>query len=240
MAARQVVALAALMLAASACGSGSERSLPVGAEKVTLDPNDFVTTIDNPYWPLQTGARWVYREIDAEGGRQRIEVTVTGRTKTILGIRATVVHDLVTEDGEPVEDTYDWYAQDEDGNVWYLGEDTKELENGKVVSTKGSWEAGVGGAQPGVVVPGKPEVGMRYRQEYFEGEAEDAGKIVSLDERVRVPYGTFDHVLETEDTTPLEPDLVEHKYYAKDVGPVSAVTVAGGSDREVLVSYRRP
>jgi hypothetical protein len=237
---RQLATVAALALAASACGSGSARSLPEGAEEVTLDPSDFVTTIDNPYWPMQPGARWVYRETDAEGGRQRIEVTVTNRVKTILGIHATVVHDLVTEDGEPVEDTYDWYAQDKDGNVWYLGEDTKELENGKVVSTKGSWEAGVDGAQPGVVVPGKPEVGMSYRQEYLEGEAEDAGKIVSLDERIRVPYGTFDHVLETEDTTPLDPDLVEHKYYAKNLGPVSAVTVAGGSDREVLVSYRRP
>jgi hypothetical protein len=168
-----------------------------------------------------------------------VEVTVTDRTKEILGIEATVVHDVVSEDGELVEDTYDWYAQDKDGNVWYLGEDTKEYEDGKVKSTEGSWEAGVDGAEPGILLPGEPEVGMRYRQEYYDGEAEDNGEILSLDEHTEVPFGSFDGVLKTKDTTPLEPDVLEHKFYAKDVGPVLAVAISGGSGREELLRFTR-
>ena len=133
--------------------------LPQGSEPANLDPADFVAVIDNPYWPMAPGSKWVYRETDAEGTEQRVEVTVTDRTKTILGIPATVVHDIVTEGDEVIEDTFDWYAQDTWGNVWYLGEDTKEFENGKVVSTAGSWEAGVDGAEAGVVVPASPEAG---------------------------------------------------------------------------------
>jgi hypothetical protein len=207
---------------------------------VELDPAEFSTTIDNPYWPMRPGSRWIYRETDGEGGESRVEVTVTDRTKEIDGIEALVVHDVVTEDGEVKEDTFDWYAQDADGNIWYLGEDTKEFEDGKVVSTEGSWEAGVDGAQAGVLLPADPEVGMRYRQEYYEGEAEDAGEVLSLDEQVRVPYGSFDHVLKTKDTTPLEPDVLEHKFYARDVGPVLAVSVSGGGGREELVRFTSP
>ena len=105
--------------------------LPQGSEPANLDPADFVAVIDNPYWPMAPGSRWLYKETDAEGARQRVEVTVTDETKTILGIVATVVHDVVSEDGEVVEDTLDWYAQDKWGNVWYLGEDTKEFDEGK-------------------------------------------------------------------------------------------------------------
>src|ERR671918_2708694 len=147
----------------TAAGPGPA-GLPQGSEPVELDPAGFVAEIDNPYWPMSPGSRWVYRETDAEGTVQRVEVTVTDRTKTILGIEATVVHDVVTEDGEPVEDTYDWYAQDTAGNIWYLGEATKEYENGKPKSTEGSWEAGVDGAEAGIVVPPDPEGGMAYRQ----------------------------------------------------------------------------
>ena len=204
-----------------------------------LDPADFVARIDNPYWPMAPGSRWVYREIDDEGNEQRVEVTVTHRRKTILGIEATVVHDVVSEDGAVIEDTYDWYAQDRDGNVWYLGEDTKEYRRGEVVGTNGSWEAGVDGAQAGVVMPSDPEVGMAYRQEYYAGEAEDAGEILSLDEDVEVPYGSFEGILKTRDTTPLEPDVVEEKYYAREIGPVLAVAVSGGSGREELLSFER-
>jgi hypothetical protein len=176
----------------------------------------------------------VYRE---DG--QRVEVTVTNQTKEILGIAATVVHDVVTEDGEVVEDTYDWYAQDKDGNIWYLGEDTKEYENGKVKSTEGSWEAGVDGAEAGILLPAEAEVGMRYRQEYYKGEAEDVGEILSLDEKAEVPFGSFDAVLMTKDTTPLEPDVLEHKFYAKGVGPVLVVAISGGSGREELLRFRQ-
>ena len=211
--------------------------LPQGSEPVELDPADFVAEIDNPYWPMSPGSRWVYRETDGKGGEMRVAVTVTDRTRTILGIEATVVHDLVTEHGATVEDTYDWYAQDRWGNVWYMGERTAEYEDGKVVSRAGSWEAGVDGAQPGIALPGSPEVGMTYRQEYKAGEAEDEGEVLSVDEKVEVPFGSYSGVLMTRDTTPLEPDVVEHKFYARDVGPVLALTVSGGSDREELVRY---
>jgi hypothetical protein len=222
-----------VVVAATGCASGSQ-SLPQGAEPANLDAADFVERIDNPYWPMAPGSRWVYRE---DG--QRVEVTVTDRTKEILGIRATVVHDVVTEDGELVEDTDDWYAQDKDGNVWYLGEATKEYENGKVKTTEGSWEAGVDGAEAGILLPGEPEVGMAYRQEYYKGEAEDRGEILSLEEKVEVPFGSFEGVLMTRDTTPLEPAVVEHKFYARGLGPVLAIGISGGSGREELVRFTR-
>jgi hypothetical protein len=215
------------------CG-GSDSALPQGSEPANLDAADFVERIDNPHWPMAPGTKWVYRENGA-----RVEVTVTGEKKEILGIHATVVHDVVSEDGELVEDTYDWYAQDKDGNVWYLGEATEEYENGKVKTTAGSWEAGVDGAEAGVIVPAKPEVGFTYRQEYYKGEAEDAGEILSLDEWVEVPFGSFEDVLMTKDFTPLDPDVLEHKFYAKGVGPVLVVGISGGSDREELISFTR-
>jgi hypothetical protein len=132
-----------------------------------------------------------------------------------------------------------WYAQDKDGHLWYLGEATKEYENGKVKTTEGSWEAGIDGAEAGILLPGEPKVGVIYRQEYYKGEAEDAAEILSLDEKVEVPYGSFDGVLMTKDTTRLEPDVLEHKFYAKDVGPVLVVSISGGSGREELLRFRR-
>jgi hypothetical protein len=240
--------LAATLLASAACGGGEEPAatpstqpgpppLPQGAGPANLDPSDFVAVVDNPYWPMAPGSRWVYRETDGEGTVQRVEVTVTDRTKTILGIPATVVHDVVSEEGKVVEDTYDWYAQDRWGNVWYLGEATTEYDEHGKASTKGSWEAGVDGAEAGVVVPAAPEAGLAYRQEHYAGEAEDQGEVLSVDERAEVPFGSYEGVLMTRDTTPLEPKLVEHKFYARGVGPVLALTVSGGTDREELVTY---
>lgn len=211
-------------------GSGDGRSsLPQGSEPVNLDPGDFTTEIDNPYWPMARGSRWTYRSED-----ERVVVTVTNKQKTVDGIEAIVVNDTVTDNqGDLVEVTDDWYAQDSEGNVWYLGEDVKDYKDGKVVSTGGSWEHGVEGAYAGVIMPAQPEPGLSYRQEYYEGEAEDRGKVLSLEEKVTVPAGTFENCLETEDTTPLEPDVVEHKYYARGVGPV----LTGG--REKLVRFTR-
>jgi hypothetical protein len=235
--------LTAVLLAAfvTACGSDDESAttLPQGSEPFELNADDFVDGIDNRFWPMAPGSRWVYRETDGEGGEQRVEVTVTDRKKTILGIEATVVHDVVTEDGGLVEDTFDWYGQDKDGNIWYLGEETKEYENGKVVSTEGSWEAGVDGAQAGIMIPGDPEVGQSYRQEYYAGEAEDNGEVLSVDATASVPFGSFDGVLKTKDTNTLEPSVLEHKYYAEDVGPVLAVNISGGG-REVLLEFEQP
>jgi hypothetical protein len=215
-------------------------ALPHGAERIAIDPADFTTRIDNPWWPMKPGSRWVYRETTPDGPAQRVVVTVTTRTKLIAnGVRARVVHDAVTAEGMPVEITDDWYAQDRCGNVWYLGEDTKEYEDGKVVSTEGSFEAGVDGAQPGVIVPAKPMPGMRYRQEYWAGHAEDRGEVFSLTERAEVPFGYFrkGRVLMTRDLNPLEPKVLEYKFYARGIGPVLAIGVSGGSDREELVRY---
>ncbi len=216
---------------------GATSTLPQGDEPVDLDPADFVAEIDNPYWPMKPGDRWVYNETDEEGSELQVEVTVTNDRKDILGISAIVVHDIVTEDGEVVEDTFDWYAQDVQGNIWYLGEESTEFEDGVAVSTEGSWEAGVDGAQAGILVPANPEVGMTYRQEYYAGEAEDRGRILSLDEHIEVPYGTFDGCLQTEDTTPLDPEVLEHKYYCMGVGPVLAVDLASDVGREELVTF---
>ncbi len=227
---------------ASAVATQAVCTLPPGSERVDLDPTGFTTQIDNPYWPMKPGSRWIYRETDSDGARQRVVVTVTSKTKRIAnGITARVVHDAVTEGGAPVEITDDWYAQDTCGNIWYLGEATKEYENGKVTSTKGSFEAGVDGAQAGVILPARPAVGLRYRQEYYPGEAEDKAQVVSLEDQVEVPFGHFGKgtVLMTRESNPLHPKDLEFKFYARGVGPVLAIGVSGGSDREELVSFAR-
>jgi hypothetical protein len=207
---------------------------------VALAASAFSTHIDNPYLPLSPGSRWVYHETAADGTSQRVVVKVTRRTRLIEnGVTARVVRDTATSKGQVVEDTFDWYAQDKRGNVWYLGEDTREYENGKVVSTHGSWEAGVNGARAGVVMPAHPRPGMQYRQEYLKGQAEDSARVLSLDDQVEVPVGHFKHVLLTKEWNPLEPKVLEYKLYARGVGPVLALTVSGGSDREELISFDR-
>jgi len=233
-------ALAAAALAAAALPATAAAGLPRGDEHVVLDPAHFSTRITNPWWPMRPGSRWVYRETDADGGRQRDVVTVTHRTRQIAnGVTARVVRDVATEDGELVESTEDFYAQDRRGNVWYLGEVTAEYENGRVVSREGSFEAGVGGAEAGVIMPAHPRPGLRYRQEYFEGHAEDRARVISLREQAGVPYGHFRNVLMIREDNPLEPKVLEFKFYARGIGPLLAVSVSGGSDREELVRFRR-
>jgi hypothetical protein len=230
--------LAVLLVASVVAGCGGDAGLPQGNEPVDLDPADFSTEIDNPYWPMTPGSHWVYREIAGDGAVQRVDVKITGRTKRVAnGIAGRVVRDVVTQGGEPVEVTDDWYAQDSDGNIWYLGEDTAEYENRKVVSTEGSWEAGVDGAQPGIAMPADPEVGMTYRQEYYAGVAEDEAKVLSLDEQAGVPFGHFTGVVMTKDLNPLEPRLLEHKFYARGVGPALTLDISGASGREELVRF---
>jgi hypothetical protein len=225
-----------LVLAGSAAGA-----LPQDGEPVNLNPADFTAKVTNPFFPLVPGTRLVYREQEADGTVQKDVVHVTKRRKLIAnGITARVVHDVVTEDGEPVEKTFDWFAQDAAGNVWYLGEDTKEYENGHVSSTHGSFEAGVDGAQPGVIMPAAPQVGMTYRQEFYAGQAEDQAQILSLDEQAGVPFGHFSGVLMTKETNPLEPRHTEYKFYARGVGPVLELTASGGTDRVVLVRVDNP
>lgn len=211
--------------------------LPQGDDPVSLDPAQFTTNIDNRYWPMEPGTRWTYREIDEEGNEVQVVVTVTTATRQIAnGITARVVRDTVSSDGELLEDTFDWYAQDAQGNVWYLGEDTAEFEDGEVSSTQGSFEAGIDGALPGIVMPANPSDGIRYRQEYYEGEAEDNGEILSTEEQADVPFGHFDDLLLTKDTITIDPDVLEYKLYAPDVGPVLVFGVSGGGGREELIS----
>jgi hypothetical protein len=247
-------ATAALGVGLTACGEGGsttvsraaattpEASLPQGSEQVTLDPAEFTTRIDNPYFPMSPGSRWVYRETDTSGTKERVVVEVTDRTKTIAnGVEARVITDVATDarTGEVIEATDDWYAQDGDGNVWYLGEATAEYKHGKVDTTAGSFEAGVDGAQAGIAIPADPQPGMSYRQEYSKGIAEDRGAVVTVgEEQVQVPFGHFDSgVLMTRDLVPLEPKVQELKFYVPDVGPVLSVHTDGLGGRAELVGY---
>jgi hypothetical protein len=202
-----------------------------------IDPAAFVDVIDNPYLPYPSGASWSYEGIE-DGEVENVKVTVTPERKEIMGISATVVRDTVTDaDGQVVEDTYDWFAQDSDGNVWYLGEDSTEFENGKAVGTSGSWEAGVDGALPGIVMQAHPEVGQAYRQEYYVGEAEDLAEVRSLDATESVPFGDFDQLVVIKEWNPLEPDVVEEKYFAPGVGEVLEIKTEGGDGRTELVDH---
>jgi hypothetical protein len=157
---------------------------------LAIDPADFVAVINNPFYTLIPGSIFTYQSATNKGIEKNI-VTVTHETKNILGVIATVVWDREWLNDALIEETYDWYAQDKEGNVWYLGEDSKEYKNGKAVSSKGSWEAGVDGANPGIIMKGDPKIGDSYRQEYLKGQAEDMADVVALSESVTVPFGAF-------------------------------------------------
>lgn len=232
----------AIFVVAVAAGCGSTTGEVVidpgdgGQYHPTTDPARFVDRIDNPYMPLVAGSTWVY-EGTSEGEAERIEIEVLHERKQILGISATVVRDRVFLGGELVEDTVDWFAQDRDGNVWYLGEAVKDYENGKVVSTDGSFEVGVDGALPGLVMPASPAVGHAYRQEFYRGEAEDMAEIIRVDARKAVPFGAFERVVVTRDWNPLEPQAVEEKYYAPGVGLIFEVHTRGPKGSVELVRF---
>jgi hypothetical protein len=207
-----------------------------GDYRPTLDPATVADRIDNPYLPLLPGARWVYEGTSSEG-QERIEVAVLDERRSVMGIDAVVVRDTVSTDGQVIEDTYDWYTQDAEGNVWYLGEETAEYEDGQVVSTEGSWAAGVDGALPGVVMWAQPRPGQAYRQEFYRGQAEDLAEVLTVGERVTVAGSTYDDAVVIREWNPLEPDVVEVKSYAPGVGPVLEEQTAGGDDRVVLAQY---
>jgi hypothetical protein len=228
---------AVAVLAAAGCGGGNDADtagtaqssawhgseLPQGNEPVNLDPGQFTTRIDNRWWPMAPGSRWRYRETDQEGAQQDVVVTVTDQTRKIAnGVTARVVRDTVSKDGRIIEDTFDWYAQDERG-----------------IKTKaGSFEAGVDGAMAGVIMPAHPRDGQAYRQEYHRGEAEDRGEVLSTQEMAQTPYGRFKRALLTKDTTPLEPNVLEYKLYAPRIGPVMTLGVSGGpGSREELLKF---
>jgi hypothetical protein len=250
------VAVGLLTLLSSACSSssGQETSPSSGAPSSsatrasapslapihgtyapTIDPANFVAMVDNPYWPLKPGTTFHYEGVRGTTPQTDDEV-VTHQTKEILGVTCTVVRDTVSEHGTPVERTFDWYAQDTLGNVWYMGEDSLELKNGHFVKASDSWESGVNGGQPGIIVPGNPHPGDAYRQEYYPpGQALDEARVLSLDGSIKVPYGKFDSVLVTSERSPLEPQT-EQKYYAPGIGEVEEHVVAGHHEEFQLVS----
>ncbi len=200
------------------------------AYRPAIDPAAFSTDITNRFMPLVPGTSLTYI-----GDGERVVVTVTGRTRTVMGIETVVVRDSVYVGTSLIEDTEDWFAQDDAGNVWYFGEDTAECRGGAVVSHSGAWEAGVDGAQPGIVMLGRPRVGDYYRQEAYPGHAEDVARVRELGARVVHPQRTYDEVLVTEDFTPLEPGHLEHKSYAPDVGLIEASSPADQGDAQRLV-----
>jgi hypothetical protein len=209
-----------------------------------IDPSNFVKGVDNPYFPLEPGTTLVYEGQTPEG-TERVEDTVLQETKRVLGVECVVLRDRVWLNGELIEDTVDWHAQDKEGNVWYFGEYTKEYENGKVVSTAGSFEAGEDGALPGIIMPADPKVGDSYRQEYYKGEAEDMAEVISLNgsalnDAVTTPYDSFSKdVLVTKDWNPLEPDILEHKYYAPGIGLIGETKITGPSEKIELIDVKR-
>ena len=195
--------------------------------------------INNPLFPLRPGTIFVFKVTDGTGTSVD-SITVTRDTKRIAGVTAVVVHDRLSRGRAIIEDTFDWYAQDTTGTVWYLGEDTKEYRAGKVISATGSWQAGVEGAVAGIVMKAHPQVGDTYRQEYRRGVAEDMGRVVSITDTVTVRAGHFAQCTTTEDSSPLEPKVRERKTYCLNVGLVRERTIAGGSERSELIAVARP
>jgi hypothetical protein len=240
----KLVAAAAVVAAAVAVGisspwESSARSASGSSYEPVLDPANFSTTIDNPYFPLPVGRTLIYRGVK-DGQTQEDRVTVTNQTKTVAeGITARVVSDVATHDGQLLEKTSDWYAQDKQGNVWYLGEDTAAyLPSGKV-DTSGSWEAGVHDAEPGIVMGANPQIPDAYRQEFLTGEAEDTAWIVDRGGSTTVPYGTLKNVLTTLEATRLEPGAYDQKIYAPGIGIVREQALTGEPETAELVSVTR-
>jgi hypothetical protein len=223
-------ATAVVMVTAPWASNGGSSYEPV------LNPADFSTTIDNPYFPLPVGRVLVYRGVK-DGQTQEDRVTVTDRTKLVAeGITARVVTDVATHDGNLLEKTEDWYAQDKNGNVWYLGENTAAYSSNGKVDTSGSWEAGVNDAEPGLVMEANPQIPDAYRQEFLVGQAEDTAWIVDRGGSVSVPAGKFKDVLTTLEATRVEPGLYDKKVYAPGIGIVSELALAGETETADLVS----
>jgi hypothetical protein len=243
----RTVVLASLMLAAMAAlgPSASVRGINGGACKrpydLVISVADFTTAngqrnvVDNPYFPLQVGTTFTY-EGYKEGGSLRDVMVVTSQQKTIMGVPIMVVRDTAWEGGILAEDTFDWYAQDDAGNVWYFGEDTTEFDaDGNVETKEGSWEAGADGAKPGILMLAQPRSGHTYRQEYAPGVAVDMATVMSLSKHANVPYGSFTNVVATKEFSCIEQGI-SHKYYVRGLGLVQEVQTSGGKEGISLVS----
>lgn len=233
-----VAACALISFACATPGVSADTPNATPAALAPFDPAKIATTIDNPYFPLVPGTIFTYDGL-SDGETEHEEVTVLHETKTILGVSCIVVLDIVWIAGEKVEETRDWYAQDRDGNVWYMGEAARSFDNGKT-STAGSWEAGVDGALPGIIMPAHPVVGQPYQQEYYPGEAEDMAQATALDATVTIGLGAYDHVLVTEEWSPLEPGIREQKSYAPGIGLIHVIAISGEAAVLELTAITEP
>jgi hypothetical protein len=228
------VALAAPLIAATS-GVPSKLAPIHGPYNPSIDPAKFVRTIDNRYLPFIPGTGYHFEGVRGKTPQTDDEV-VTHRTKRILGIRCTVVRDTVSEQGKPVERTFDYYAQDKQGNVWYMGELSLEKRHGRLVKASDSWQAGVNGGKPGIIMPAHPKRGDAYRQEYYPpGQALDEARVIGYGGSVTVPDGTFKRPLVTLERSPLEPQA-EKKYYVAGIGEVKERAVKGHHEAFQLVS----
>ena len=230
-----------ILLFVTACSSKTENS--PGSESYTfnLTAADFVAEINNPYLPFIAGSKWVYEIRDPDGSVERNEIEVLHETREIMGVTATIVHDVVYSEGQVAEDTFDWYAQDKDGNVWYLGEDVNNYANGILSGHGGSWEWGKDGALPGIIMWAEPAAHLNeeYYQEYYVGEAEDKGQVLSINEKVTVPYGSFQNVVKTYDFSALEAAAKENKFYAAGIGTIKEIDLNTGEE-VVLIEFTPP
>ncbi len=243
---KRLTCFAMLLLGVLVIGVSSSSAAPPaapswvlrGAYTPSIDPANFVRTVDNRHFPLKVGTTFHF--VGArEAAAQTDDMVVTGQTKRVLGVDCTVVRDTVSEHGQPVERTFDWYAQDKHGNVWYMGEDSLERKNGRFVRASDSWQAGVNGAKPGIIMQGDPKPGDVYRQEYYRpGGALDQARVLGLGGKVNVPYGAFTRVLVTVEWSPVEPQL-EKKYYEAGIGEIKERVVQGGHEQFQLVNVTR-
>jgi uncharacterized membrane protein YkoI len=231
-----VLVLALLLINASFFYFSSNKPGKEETYNPTINPSDFTSNVDNKYFSLTPGKKMVYESV-TQDGKERIEVYVTNEKKTVMGVETVVVWDRVWLNGELIEDTRDWYAQDKEGNVWYFGEDTAEIIDGKIINHDGAWEAGIDGAKPGIVMKANPVVGDSYRQEYYKGEAEDAAEVLSLGEKVETPYKTFNNCLKTYDYSYLDSSVQEYKYYCLEFGFVALEGNVEGGEMAELVSF---
>lgn len=216
--------------------AGEATPSPVVPYHPIIDPANFVAWIDNPYLPLVPGTVFTYAGT-SEGEPQQNIITVLPESRSIIGVTCTVVRDQVFAGDELLEDTYDWFAQDKLGRVWYFGEDSTAYEDGKA-SKEGSWKTGVNGALPGIVMMADPVPGDPYRQEYYPGVAEDMAQVIETGGEITVPFGSFTRTVTTKEWSPLEPAVVEHKTYAPGIGFVYSMAVSGEDEEFALVDLQ--
>ncbi|MDX6413558.1 MAG: hypothetical protein QOH23_968 [Gaiellaceae bacterium] len=230
-----VTVIVAFATAVIAHGATSQRTTATPMPK----PSQFSARVDNPWFPLKPGTIYTYRGVK-DGVPSRDVLTVTHHTRTIAGVPCVVIEDRLYLRGQLEERTTEWYSQDNKGNVWYLGEDTAELDkNGHVKNTDGTWRTGRNGAKAGIFMFAEPKVGASAQQEYYKGQAEDHFQVLRLHASVKVPYLSSGQAMLTKEWTPLEPGTIDHKFYVRGVGNVLEQTARGGNERNALISLTR-